>query len=217
MDAIIAPPATAGQPAADAPPVKLNFAAHLFALNEVRAQKVAYIDDDGPTTYGELADRARRFAAVLNALGVHPEERILLVMLDSVDLPAAFLGALYAGVVPVAANTLLTPADYAYMLDHSRARAVIASGPLLPTIAQALADTSNEGCALIVSHAQDDILPGERVFKRLLSDAEPQQTPFISNADGIAFWLYSSGSTGKPKGAVHTHANLYWTAELYAK
>src|SRR5882757_3167685 len=133
MDAIIAPPATAGQPAASAPPpVKFNFATHLFALNEVRAQKVAYIDDDGTTTYGELADRARRFASVLNTLGVHPEERILLVMLDSVDLPVAFLGALYAGAVPVVANTLLTPADYAYMLDHSRARAVIASGPLLP-------------------------------------------------------------------------------------
>ena len=157
MDAIIAPPATAGYPLADAPPVKLNFATHLFALNETRAQKVAYIDDDGTTTYGELADRARRFASVLNALGVHPEERILLVMLDSADLPVAFLGALYAGAVPVVANTLLTPADYTYMLDHSRARAVVASGPLVPVIAQALADTSNEGCALIVSHAQDEL------------------------------------------------------------
>ncbi|MGX7001496.1 benzoate-CoA ligase family protein [Caballeronia sp. KNU42] len=217
MDAFIARHSSAGQPAVDAPPVKFNFATHLFALNEVRAQKVAYIDDDGTTTYGELADRARRFASVLNTLGIHPEERILLVMLDSADLPVAFLGALYAGAVPVVANTLLTPADYSYMLDHSRARAVVASGPLLPAIAQALADTSNEGCALIVSHAQDATLAGEREFSHLLSDAEPQRAPFISNADGIAFWLYSSGSTGKPKGAVHTHANLYWTAELYAK
>ncbi|MDB5835970.1 MAG: bclA [Caballeronia sp.] len=217
MDATIAPPATAGKPAADAPPVKFNFATHLFALNEARAQKVAYIDDDGSTTYGELADQARRFASVLNALGIHPEERILLVMLDSVDLPVAFLGALYAGAVPVVANTLLTSTDYTYMLDHSRARAVIVSGTLQRTVAQALADTSNEGCALIVSHAQDDCRQGERIFKRLLSDAEPQRIPFLSNADGIAFWLYSSGSTGKPKGAVHTHANLYWTAELYAK
>jgi benzoate-CoA ligase len=59
--------------------------------------------------------------------------------------------------------------------------------------------------------------PGEHVFQRLLADAEPRAASFSSSADDIAFWLYSSGSTGKPKGAVHTHANLYWTAELYAK
>src|SRR5205814_4740529 len=29
--------------------------------------------------------------------------------------------------------------------------------------------------------------------------------------------LHSSGSTGRPKGTVHTHANLYWTAELFGK
>src|SRR5260370_21733645 len=217
MDAISARPATAGKPAADAPPVKFNFATHLFALNETRAQKVAYIDDDGTTTYSELGEQARRFAAVLNTLGIHPEERILLVMLDSVDLPIAFLGALYAGVVPVVANTLLTPGDYAYMLDHSRARAVIATGALLPTIAQALADTSNEGCVLVVSQPQEGNLPGEYAFQRTLEEATPRATPYPSNADDIAFWLYSSGSTGKPKGTVHTHANLYWTAELYGK
>jgi benzoate-CoA ligase len=36
-------------------------------------------------------------------------------------------------------------------------------------------------------------------------------------ADDFAFWLYSSGSTGRPKGTVHSHGNLFWTAELYAK
>src|SRR6185369_5711119 len=33
--------------------------------------------------------------------------------------------------------------------------------------------------------------------------------------DSIAFWLYSSGSTGRPKGTVHSHGNLYWTAQTY--
>ena len=91
------------------PPALFNFATHLFRLNEARAGKTAYIDDTGTTTYGELEERARRFASALRTLGVHPEERVLLVMLDTVALPIAFLGALYAGVVPVVANTLLTP------------------------------------------------------------------------------------------------------------
>jgi benzoate-CoA ligase len=31
----------------------------------------------------------------------------------------------------------------------------------------------------------------------------------------MAMWLYSSGSTGKPKGAVHSHASMRETAQLY--
>ncbi|MDR8398392.1 benzoate-CoA ligase family protein [Paraburkholderia sp. USG1] len=199
------------------PPAQFNFASWLFDLNQVRADKAAYIDDSGSTTYGKLEDRARRFSAVLHRLGVHAEERILLVMLDTVELPVAFLGALYAGVVPVVANTLLTSADYVYMLTHSHAQVVIASGSVLPTVAQALADADHDGCLLVVSQPEDAELPSEQVLSKLIDTAVPTIKPVASSCDDIAFWLYSSGSTGKPKGTVHTHANLYWTAELYAK
>lgn len=223
MEAVVEPlvPQSSLHPAVEPPPTQFNFAAHVFALNAMRAQKTAYIDDTGTTSYAELNNRARRFASALRTLGVHPEERILLVMLDTVDLPVAFLGALYAGVVPVVANTLLSAADYAYMLDHSRSRAVIASAALLPIVTQALADAANEDCVLIESHAPgDDVdvdVPAEHSFARMVAQAVPRSAPYSSHADDIAFWLYSSGSTGKPKGTVHTHANLYWTAELYGK
>jgi benzoate-CoA ligase len=199
------------------PPPLFNFATHLFRLNEARAGKIAYIDDTGSTTYGELEERARRFATALRTLGVHPEERVLLVMLDTVALPIAFLGALYAGVVPVVANTLLAPADYVYMLTHSHARAVIASGALLPNVTEAMATAEHDGCQLIVSEPLDGTPPSAPRLEDLIDDADPAIKACASSGDDIAFWLYSSGSTGKPKGTVHTHANLYWTAELYAK
>lgn len=204
-------------PAVKPPPPQLNFAPYVFSLNKARAEKIAYIDDAGVMSYGQLEERSRRFASVLRSLGIHPEERILLVMLDSAELPVAFLGALYAGVVPVVANTLLTSADYVYMLTHSRARAVVASSAVLPTVAQALSDAEHDGCMLVVSQPQDADLPSERVLSKLIDAAEPAPKAVASGPDDIAFWLYSSGSTGKPKGTVHTHANLYWTAELYAK
>jgi benzoate-CoA ligase len=209
----------ANQPAAtvEPPPASFNFAAYLFRLNESRAAKPAYIDDTGATSYGELEDRARRFASALRALGLHPEERVLLVMLDTVELPVAFLGALYAGVVPVVANTLLTAADYVYMLTHSHARAVIASGALLPTVTQAMATAEHDGCQLIVSQPLDSEPLVAPRLKDLIDAATPAAKAAATGCDDIAFWLYSSGSTGKPKGTVHTHANLYWTAELYAK
>ena len=76
----------------------------------------------------------RRLAAGLRALGLRREERVLLLMQDGNDWPVGFLGAMYAGLVPVAVNTLLTADDYAYMLEHSRAQAVLVSGALLPAL-----------------------------------------------------------------------------------
>ncbi|WP_341314944.1 benzoate-CoA ligase family protein [Paraburkholderia sp. IMGN_8] len=217
MEALLEPAAGRPAPTVEPPPAQFNFAARLFHLNEARAAKVAYIDDTGTTTYGELEERARRFASALRTLGVHPEERVLLVMLDTVELPIAFLGALYAGVVPVVANTLLTAADYVYMLTHSHARAVIASGALLPTVKEALDTAEHDGCQLIVSQPPAGEPIPAPLLKDLLDAATPAAKTAASGCDDIAFWLYSSGSTGKPKGTVHTHANLYWTAELYAK
>jgi benzoate-CoA ligase len=209
---------SAPQPVAPPPPL-FNFARHLFQLNEARAGKLAYIDDHGTMSYGELEERARRCASALRALDVHPEERVLLVMLDTVSLPVAFLGALYAGIVPVVANTLLSAADYTYMLTHSHARAVIVSAPLLPNVTEALSSIDDDGCQLIVSQpdASTEAPLAAPRFETLVDAATPALKGCASNADDIAFWLYSSGSTGKPKGTVHTHANLYWTAELYGK
>src|SRR4030095_1164158 len=103
-------------------------------LTAGRAGKVAYIDDSGSYTYGEVAERVNRCASALVALGLRPEERVLLCHLDTIDFPAVFLGAIKAGIVPIAANTLLTTADYDYMLRDSRARALVVSAPLFPGV-----------------------------------------------------------------------------------
>src|SRR5262249_31187412 len=97
-----------------------------------RAAKVAYVDEDGSYTFAELAERVNRFANALTGLGLQREQRVLLCLYDTIDFPTAFLGSIKAGIVPVAVNTLLTPADYGYMLADSRARALIVSPALLP-------------------------------------------------------------------------------------
>ncbi len=194
-----------------APPERFNFARHVLALNSARHAKVAFRDDQTELSYGELDRRVRCFAAGLLAQGVQPEQRVLLVMLDTVDLPVAFLGALYAGIVPVPVNTLLPADNLAYMISHSAARMVIASDVLLPTVQQAIAQCGRS-LPLSVSGAQAD--GADLQFTDLLNHP-PLAEAADTHADQFAFWLYSSGSTGRPKGAVHSHANLYWTAELY--
>src|SRR6516162_6327972 len=118
-----------------------NAAADLIERNLAagRGPKPAFIDDRGCYSYAELAERASRFANVLRRLGIHPEQRVLVCLHDTIAFPTAFLGAIKAGVVPVAVNTQLSPAEFAFMLADSRARAVVVSAPVLPAMTEALA------------------------------------------------------------------------------
>ena len=198
------------------PPERFNFASHLLALNTGRTDKTALTDDQGALTYGQLAGQVQRFAGALAALGLRREERVLLLMHDCTDWVVAFLGALHAGVVPVAVNTLLTAQDYGHMLADSRAQAAIVSAALLPTLQTALGSQPNDLKHLIVSRATEVLPAGMHGFTALVAGSAPAAAA-NTHGDEPAFWLYSSGSTGTPKGTVHTQANLYWTAELYGK
>jgi len=197
------------------PAAHFNFAQHLIARNLVRPTKTAYIDDQGRLSYGELTERIRRLGGALLASGLHREERVLLLMHDCSDWPVCFLGAMYAGIVPVAVNTLLTVDDYLYMLQHSRSQAVIVSDALLPTLQAALALGGHEVQHVIVSRPHAALPEGMVALDALLEQHAPLPAPTDTRPDDPGFWLYSSGSTGRPKGTLHSHANPYWTAELY--
>jgi benzoate-CoA ligase len=182
-------------------------------LDAGRAGKAAFVDDTRSVTYGELAQNVNRVANALRALGIRQEERILVCMLDTVDWPAVFLGAIKAGVVPVAANTLLTTNDYDYMLRDSRAKALFVSSALVPTFAPLLGRMPH--LAHVVVAGGD---PGPyRSLDALLDAADTTDATADTTCDDACFWLYSSGSTGAPKGTVHVHSSMVYTAELFAR
>jgi len=196
---------------------EFNFAHYLIELNIGYPAKTAYIDDRGNLSYGELAARIRKLAAALLSLGIRREERVLLLMQDNSDWPVCFLGAMYAGIVPVAVNTLLTADDYAYMLQNSRAQAVLVSAALMPVLEAALSKGGNEVRWVIVSQGASAGKPRVKLLEDVLAAHKPLPGPAGTTPDDFGFWLYSSGSTGKPKGTVHSHANPYWTAKLYGQ
>src|ERR1700694_3277209 len=90
-------------------------------IDEGRAKKLAFTDTVSELSYGELQKQRRRLANLLRRLGVRREERVAMIMLDTVDFPIVFLGAIRAGIVPVTLNTLLTSDQYAYVLADCRA------------------------------------------------------------------------------------------------
>jgi 4-hydroxybenzoate-CoA ligase len=198
-----------------------NAAADMVDRNvaEGRGAKPAFVDDQETLTYGELQTRCNRMANLLAAYDIPREARIVLLLLDTVDFPVAFWGAIKAGVVPVPLNTLLTTEQYAFILADCRARALFVSAPLLPAVQPILGQlpslkhvfvSGGEGLSL-KSRLRRDLLR----FRKELNSQAAQFNAVDTCADETAFWLYSSGSTGPPKGVRHVHTSPMETARLY--
>ncbi|MEX0732900.1 MAG: benzoate-CoA ligase family protein [Aquisalimonadaceae bacterium] len=180
-------------------------------LDEGRGAHPAIIDDQGTYTYAELAELVNRAASAFRRLGLGQEDRVAMIMLDTVHFPAVFWGAIKAGIIPVPVNTLLTTANYEHILADSRAKALVISGSLLAQ-AQPILDQLPSLRHVIVD---GDSAPGHQRLGTLLAEADSSFEATPTTCDDVAFWLYSSGSTGAPKGVLHLHSHLRCTAELY--
>jgi benzoate-CoA ligase len=190
-----------------------NAAVDLIERNlAARPDKIAYIDEHGRYSFAELAERVNRCANAFTGLGLSIEARVMLCLTDTIDFPSTFLGAIKAGLVPVAVNTLLTSNDYDFMLRDSRAQALIVSEPLLPVFKPILDDPP------FLKHV---VVSGDSSAHPRLADlmaaAGSNFAAAPTRADDACFWLYSSGSTGTPKGTVHVQMSPIRTAELYGQ
>lgn len=185
-------------------------------LAEGRAEKPAFREAAGARremNYGQLADQSARFAGALARAEIRREERILLLMLDTNDLPVAFWGAIRAGVVPIPLNTLLAASVYDEIFHDSRASALFVSAELYETIKPALSRNLFIRDVVVVG---GDAPEGTTSFETFMKGAEPL-APVVASEDEIAFWLYSSGSTGRPKGVKHVHGALRATSDSYGE
>ena len=170
---------------------------------EGRGEKTAFIDPARNLTYAELRDATARIGPMLARLGIEPENRIALVLLDTVDFPVLLWGAIRAGIVPVLINTRLTVDQYRYLFEDSRAKAVFVSTALLPVIQEATLDLPNLKTIVVVGGGPASVPR----LDTLLAAENEGSAPARTCADDVAYWLYSSGTTGMPKGTMHVHSS----------
>src|SRR3989442_1543637 len=184
-------------------------------VDEGRGGRVAIYAGDERITYQTLLNQVNRAGNALRALGVRPEERVLLLMLDTPEFAYLFWGAIRIGAVAVPTNTALKPHDYAYMLRDSRATVLAVSEEPPPAIEPALAGRGSPRHVVVAGAGAPG--PGRHALRDLLSASDPHLDPAPTHRDEPAFWLWSSGSTGAPKGTVHLHHDMVCAVDLYAE
>ena len=197
-------------------PLRYNATADLLDgnLEAGRGGRLAIRTSDGRTlTYAELASAANRNGNALRELGVEMENRVLIAAHDGPEFAAAFFGAIKVGAVPIPVNTNLTAQDYALLLNDSRAKVAVVSGPLADAFRQLRPEARHLRHLVI----DGETLPGEQSFATITAAASDQLDPADTTRDDMCFWLYSSGTTGSPKGVVHLQHDMRYVVENYAR
>ena len=166
----------------------------------------------GDVTYADLHGRVVRTAAGLRALGLEPEQRVLMFMSDSPEFVTVFLAALRMGAVPVPVSTMSHADGLAELLRDSRARLLAITGEFAATAAAAAAEAPELRGILATGpvptplpvHPLGELPAGEDLI-------------YDTDADSPAFWLYTSGTTGTPKAAMHRHGAVEVVCETYGR
>jgi benzoate-CoA ligase family protein len=199
-------------------PRAFNLASYFVDRNveEGRGGRTALIGPGGATTYAELATLTNRCGNVLAELGARAEERVLLVLADSVEFVALWYGTQKLGAVTAEAYTFLQPKDYAYYLDYTRASVVVADATTLERVREAAASSRWLRQVLVVG-ADVELRAGEASFDALAADAPDELEAAPTTRDDIAIWKFTTGSTGLPKAAAHPAHSAVLSFDWYAR
>ena len=199
-------------------PEIFNAASHFVDRNvaEGRGGHVAIECGDARLTYDEVQRRVNRCGNALRGIGVRPEDRVLLLLLDGPEFVSAFFGAIKIGAVPVPLNTLWKPADYQYVIRDSRAGVLIVSAELLPAV-EGIAAADRTSLRHIVVVGDGEAAQRHCAFTLFEAQGSAELAAEPTARDAPALWLYSSGSTGAPKACVHLQHDMVVCAELFGK
>ena len=197
-------------------PEEFNFASALLDrhIAEGRGGQMALWGPAGNLTYEQLYHFTNQTGHALRALGLEPEQRVLLLLRDSPEFIATYLGAMKIGAIPVALNTFAHPSDYEFYLRNSRARLLVGEAEFLEPLAPLLRRTPSLRAVVSV---RGEGLAGAHRWEQLVAVQPAELDPAPTHKDQPAYWVYTSGSTGESKAAVHLHRNTLFAIEPFLR
>ncbi len=184
---------------------------HRFSRFAHRAPESVAIQVQGQIVkYGELHQRALRFAAWLQKTGVMPGERVALLLPNSVEYVACYLGILRAGASVVALNPDSTADELEYILRDCRPVTLVIHPKSNRALSEAFVALNEQRfpLPLRVVYAGGDQMQSHRVLPLDLAVASPEVLLHAPGPDDVAQIIYTSGTTGRPKGVTLTHGNV---------
>jgi benzoate-CoA ligase family protein len=164
-------------------------------------------------TYRALLELTARVGNSLRSIGVRSGERVLILLPDSVEFAAAYLGAMRVGAIAVPCNPALRRDDFAFFLRESRARVLVAHSSLATELPSAGEDGGKTPAVVAVGGP----IPGAVDWESWLEPASRSCEPAETTGEDVAFWLWTSGSTGFPRAAVHRHQDWRHCCENYGR
>jgi acyl-CoA synthetase (AMP-forming)/AMP-acid ligase II len=168
------------------------------------ARQIALDGPSGKQTFAEVGARTAQLARALLALGLRPGDRVLDLQTNTNTYVETDLGLATAGLVRVALNYRLHPADWLRIAADCDARALIYD-TRFADVTEELRGAVDHVVAIGPDSGGDVGLP----YEALLAGQSSEPLLLGLNADELVSLNYSSGTTGKPKGALRTHRNRF--------
>ncbi|MGH6675327.1 MAG: benzoate-CoA ligase family protein [Xanthobacteraceae bacterium] len=200
-------------------PERYNASEILFQnVTKGRGAGLAVVGPSGQRTYAELCSDAGRWGNAFLSLGLKRGDRVLLCLDDTPAFPAAFFGAVRAGLVPLLTSLLSPPDLLRFYLTDSQATLAVVEAALSDKFSNAaFCDTPLNTLIVVNGHAKSGIpikvIPADPDMAALSDRLVAADT----HRDEMAFWMYSSGTTGRPKGVVHLQHDMPYTNHAYAR
>ncbi|MBM1817004.1 benzoate-CoA ligase family protein [Sulfitobacter pseudonitzschiae] len=177
------------------------------------ADKTAVTGPNGSLSYRELIAEAARWGHAFTRAGLTRGERIAFFLDDTPVYPAAFYGAVRAGLVPVLLNIQTKPDVLNYFLKDSGARIALVESQLDGVFNdETLAGTELD--RLVIANGSADLAKSIEA-ESFLDGSDTVLDAADTGPDDMAFWMYSSGSTGRPKGIVHLHHDVAYIHDSF--